>query len=53
MEVDKPHEGNKVEINGRKYRYNKLKDNKDGSSVRSPSKIRLGVPNMSWLEVQE
>lgn len=49
MEVDQPHEGNKVEINGRKYRY-KLKRNKDGSTIRSSSKIRLGVPQSVMAE---
>lgn len=43
VEVDHPHEGNRVEINSRKYKY-KLKANKYGSTVRSSSKIRLGVP---------
>lgn len=40
IEVDQLDEGNRVEINGKKYRY-KLKGNKSGSTIRSPSNIML------------
>ncbi|CAI8618008.1 unnamed protein product [Vicia faba] len=43
VEVDRPDEGNRVEISGKKLRY-KLRANNDASTVRSPKKLKLCVP---------
>ncbi|XP_058756990.1 uncharacterized protein LOC131630222 [Vicia villosa] len=44
VEVERPNDGNRVEVAGKKLRY-KLRANKDASTLRSPKKIKLRVPS--------